>query len=512
MEDKFLFVKYTALTIFCLALFVLAVYLSVLFIQKKSEIANRPKPFSLQIDERNLALDAEITYTGQDYTAEKDWLTKAGKYFIRRGQRGESGIELHWKTETPVNAVQLTEHTDAVVLFRLYSLNAGEWELVYEQDRIARENIGYLEELTTTALRFEIIECTGPVELESIGVYHLNKKPAGGFKVSQYVRMDNYDMVDQVGDPGFSGYYDVVTDAIIFDTVNLDGDGKPVFYHDPVNGEARFAANLDAFRTIIGERPVRIWATVFFDQYDESPNGERRKNMDKSAELLLTKRDAINAELRAFVEKYGLYGIDYDWEYPWSKTQWSAYNQIICDTAEFTRVSVAIAPWRFDAAPETIEKIEHFNVMCYDLFDERGYHSTMMSGGYDALTNLINGLKFPREKLLLGIPTYGRTTNRSENAWPQYSDTVTKTADGYAGSLGKWTNRLMEFTYREDGLEKNCGAYLNGYGIVRDKTLLSLEAGIGGVMIFRAKCDAPYDYRYSLHRAIKEVLDNLAPL
>ncbi|MDR0568566.1 MAG: hypothetical protein LBG87_05105 [Spirochaetaceae bacterium] len=468
------------------------------------------EPFSLNIAEPNRALDADITYTGDAYTAEDDWIAAEGKYFIRRGQRGSSGFELHWKADTPINAVLLKERGDNVVLFRLYSLNSEGWELVYEQDRIARENIGYLGELNTRALRFEITESTGNVELETIGVYHINKSPPEKpFKVSQYLRMDNYDIADRLNDPGFSGYYDVVTDVIIFDAVYLNSDGKPVFYGDTVSGEARFAANFDALKKIIGARPVRIWATVFFDQYDLTPDGGRRKNMDKSAELLFNKRDAVNAELRAFVQKYGLYGIDYDWEYPWSETQWNAYNQILCDTAEFAKVSVAIAPWRFDAAPETIEKIEHFNVMAYDLFDERGYHSTMVSGGYDALDSLLNRLKFPKEKLLLGIPTYGRATNRSENAWPQYSGTVTKTDNGYTGSLGKWTNRLMEFTYREDGVEKNCAGYLNGYALVRDKTLLSLLSGIGGVMIFRAKCDAPYDYQYSLHRGIKEVLDSL---
>ncbi|GHV28766.1 hypothetical protein AGMMS4952_13300 [Spirochaetia bacterium] len=471
------------------------------FFMKTKNVKSR-EFFTLKIEEKNLALDAEIVYTGNNYNAADGRISAGGRFDM-------AGYELRWKDETALNTVRLKEHTDKVVLFRIYSLYDEKWELVYEQDRIGDENICYLGDIKTRALRFELLETNGVVEMEIAEVYYLNKKAGNGFKVSQYLRMDNLDIVERVGDPGFSGYYDVVTDVILFDIMNLDADGKSVFYGDPAGGEAQFAANLNALKTIIGARPVRIWATVLFDQYDVSPDGRRSKNLDKTAAMLLEKRDAINAELNAFAQKYNLYGIDYDWEYPQADNQWKAYNQILCDTAEFTKVSVAIAPWRFDASPETIEKIEHFNVMCYDLFDERGYHSTMMTGGYNPLDNLIKRLKFPKEKLLLGIPTYGRAVNKSENSWPQYGDFVTKTGGGYESSLGKWTNRIQEFAYYEDGVEKNSAAYLNGYGIVRDKTLLALEAEIGGLMIFRAKCDAPYDYQYSLHRAIKEVLDTM---
>lgn len=42
----------------------------------------------------------------------------------------------------------------------------------------------------------------------------------------------------------------------------------------------------------------------------------------------------------------------------------------------------------------------------------------------------------------------------------------------------------------------------------RDKTAYAEETDLGGVMIFRAKCDAPYTYEYSIHRGIKEAIDN----
>jgi hypothetical protein len=499
--------------------------------------------FTLNFTEKNLALDAEIVYTGAGghYHADENWITEEGKYFaterVLNWLPNSAGIEFRWKEAIAINAVALAEHTaakdastnqvippgysDAVVLFRIYALgDDGTWNMVYEGDRVGTENIYYLEEQRTTALRIEFSDLNGPMQLETAGVYHLEKiekKTTNGFKVSQYLRMDDNDIVNRIGDPGFTGYYDVVTDVIIFDAIYLDANGAPLFYNDPAGGEARFTANWKALKTIIGSRPVRVWATVLFDQFTESPGGGRHKDLDATAEMVINNRDAVNAGLKALVEQYGLYGIDYDWEFPNSDRHWTAYNQILSDTSTFTKVSVAISPWGFRAAPEIIEKIEHFNVMAYDIFDLRGYHSTMMTGGYEPVDVLLKAGVFPKEKLLLGIPTYGRTTNRSGNAWPEYGKTVVKNANGmaggaangYTGSLGKWTNHIQQFSYKEDGMEKSCSAYLNGYAMVRDKTLFALEAGIGGLMIFRAKCDAPYDYRYSLHRAVKEVLDDM---
>jgi hypothetical protein len=469
-----------------------------------------PKSFMLSVTEKNLLEEAKFSYEG-NYKAPNDWFKKRGLYWQKTIKNNTAGFEAVWDKEVVFNTVYFEEDTDGVVLFRMYAkTNSADepWKLIYEQDRIGAQDICYTETVATTALRVEILETNSVVKLDMMAVYNLPKKDTTGFKVSQYLRMDNTDIIDKLGDSGFSGYYDVVTDVIIFEMLYVDESGDLRPYGGGI--EENFDANFAALKTIIGVRNVRIWATVMFDQYTTGADGVRAKDLDKTTALLNSKRDHINASIKAFVDKYGFYGIDYDWEYPQKKAHWKAYEQIISDTAKYTKVSVAISPWHFDASKETIAKIEHFNVMCYDLFDSRMHHSTTAEAAFAAIGNVVNKLKIPREKILFGIPTYGRATNGSANSWPFYGETVQEIDGEFVGSLGKWSNKIQTFTYKEGGMEKSCAGYLNGYAIVRDKTLFALYADIGGVMIFRAKCDSSYDYEYSLHRAIKNTLDEFS--
>ncbi|MEG2541288.1 MAG: hypothetical protein RSB59_05930, partial [Clostridia bacterium] len=87
-------------------------------------------------------------------------------------------------------------------------------------------------------------------------------------------------------------------------------------------------------------------------------------------------------------------------------------------------------------------------------------------------------------------------------AWPMYND-----------KLGKWGNIVEDYAYFEEQADSTvesyaCDAYFNGYAMVRDKTLTAVDMNLGGVMIFRAKYDTAYTYEFSLHKAVKEVIDN----
>lgn len=400
-------------------------------------------------------------------------------------------LEIDFGKEVCFDTVALCEKGDNCLLFEISALKNGEWQTVYRQDRILGWHTCYLGKITAQRLKIEILNCKNDVTLRGLYVYKSEYRKES-FKVSQYLRLDRQDFNELINDEGFSGYYDAVTDVILFEEAFIDENAEIAFNHS----EELFARQLEAFRQILGNRPVKIWCCLFFDRKDK--NGKRDHNLTK--EFVNSNIVKISYSIKNFTEKYGLYGIDYDWEFPRTLSQWKAYSLIVERTSKFTKVSVALPPWGIMFGGHTVKSIEHVNLMAYDLFDNAGDHSNSFIGGYNAIRKVMNA-GFDKEQILLGIPTYGRTVNRSEYAWPTVRD------DGKEN--GMWNNTIQfEYTDLENGESKTSKAYLNSYAQVRDKTALSFDFGIGGIMIFRAFCDAPYTHPYCLHKAVNEVILN----
>lgn len=400
-------------------------------------------------------------------------------------------LDLDFGKTVCFDTVSLWEKGDNCLSFKLSVQICGEWKTVYRQDRILSFHTCYLGNISATKLRLEIVDCKNEVALRGIYVY-MSEKSTANFKVSQYLRLDQQDFSGLLNDEGFSGYYDTVTDVILFEEAVIDENAEIAFRHS----EQLFSRQLDALRKIIGERNVRIWCCLFFDRKNQ--NGIRDLNLTR--DFVNSNIDKIIGNLKSFTEKYGLYGIDYDWEFPRTLSQWKAYELIVNRTAEFTKVSVALPPWGILFGEEMVNAITHVNLMAYDLFDKAGDHSNSFICGYNAVRKVMYA-GFSKEQILLGIPTYGRTVDRSEYAWPTVRE------DGR--ELGMWDNTIdFEYTDSVTNTVKKSKAYLNSFSQVRDKTALCLQSEIGGVMLFRAFCDAPYTYPYCLHRAVNEVILN----
>ncbi len=400
-------------------------------------------------------------------------------------------LDLDFGKEICFDTVSLWEKGDNCLLFEISALKNGEWQTVYRQDRILCCHTCFLGKITSQKLKIEILDCKNDVTLRGLYVYKSEYRKES-FKVSQYLRLDQQNFSELINNEGFSGYYDTVTDVILFEEAFINENADIAFHHS----EEFFARQLETLRKIIDEREVKIWCCLFFDR--KSKNGHRNLNMTK--DFINKNIVKISHSIKRFTEKYGLYGIDYDWEFPKTLSQWKAYSLIVERTAKFTKVSVALPPWGIMFGSHTVKSIEHVNLMAYDLFDNIGNHSNSYLGGYNAVRKVMN-TGFEKSQILLGIPTYGRTVDRSEYAWPTVRDDCREN--------GMWNNAI-QFEYKDlkTGKTKTSKAYLNSYAEVRDKTALSLDFGIGGVMVFRAFCDAPYTSPYCLHKAVNEVVIN----
>lgn len=402
-------------------------------------------------------------------------------------EKGKS-VEFDLGGEKTFDQVILSEKGDNLNKFTIAVHSGEKWETVYEGDRILEYRLCYVGDVKADKIRITAEDCVEPVQLSEVQVRESAVRTKN-VKVSQYLCFDeSFDQMAARTDDSFSGYYNVVTDAIIIGSVFLDDQGKIT-----VNGgEEKFAQRMEAFRKAIGSRNVNIWITVGFDMKDSEGN----RDHDATAGFVNEKIDSIVESVKAFTEKYGIYGVDYDWEYPQKSSQWKAYDKMITETSKVTKVSIALPPWGIKLSDEAVNALEHVNVMAYDLFDERGDHANSFTAGWDAVRK-VNESGIPMDKILLGVPTYGRTTDKSGDAWPTYKDY----------DLGKWGNFIADYPYKTaDGQEKTCDAYLNSYGQVRDKTALAISCGAGGIMIFREGCDSDYTEQYCLHKAVEEVI------
>lgn len=164
-------------------------------------------------------------------------------------------------------------------------------------------------------------------------------------------------------------------------------------------------------------------------------------------------------------------GVDLDWEHPEGATQEQSYAQLLSDLREAFEthgllLSVTMAAWQ-KLTPEAIAAVHYVQVMAYD-HDQR--HSTFDSAKKD-IEQLLD-LKIPAEKIILGLPFYGR-------------DLKTRDAMTYREIVEKFRPKSDQ-----DEIQ---GVYFNSPDTIRRKTRHAIQSGLGGVMVWELGQDAAGD-------------------
>jgi GH18 family chitinase len=127
-------------------------------------------------------------------------------------------------------------------------------------------------------------------------------------------------------------------------------------------------------------------------------------------------------------------------------------------------VSVALAPFdQIDLRPYAA--VDRIHIMSYDRGDR---HSTLEQAQQDAALFLSAGA--PQEKLILGMPFYGRAMT------PPYKDYT------YA--------EIVELYHPASVVDEAENIYFNGSETVKQKTCLAKTMGLGGVMIWELGQDS----------------------
>ncbi len=281
--------------------------------------------------------------------------------------------------------------------------------------------------------------------------------PGGGFDPA--FRVIGYFPDYRVLEPGWGN---CLTDLILFSADPLANGDLDISRLTP--------ELLEALREMKQRYGTRIHLAV---------GGYRRAKAFAEMALEPKRRAKFVKSLTDFVLSNQFDGVDYDWEFPADKNEAKAYVALISETAQILHqhgmlVSVALSPLpELDVLQYGVA--DRIHIMSYDRGDR---HATYEQAEKDVQFFLEAGLT--REKLILGIPFYGRAISFPHKSYPY--------------------NEIVQEYFPLPETDELPDLYFNGKDTVRRKTCYARDQGFGGVMIWELGQDSPGIY--SLLRSV----------
>lgn len=293
------------------------------------------------------------------------------------------------------------------------------------------------------------------------------QEKAENFRVVSYLVVYDEAAIDAI-DPS---HFKDLTDVIIFGGYAvMHGDGK-VTVSDKLAGVVERLKAMD-------ENGTLRWHLNF--------------DLDTSGDQKMTMREDFRGKelarsIRAVLEEYDLDGAFFDYEFPqeWdAKLDFSIFlinlQQALGDDY---LIGAALQPWCASFLPGAIAAIDMVELMCYDNWDDDGFHSTMELAKQD-VKNMVK-LGYKLNQIDLGLPFYARPTTK-EGRWYDYRAYWDK-IDENGLAVEEGTGLIASFNTPE---------------LIYEKTQWAIETGLAGVMIWHYHCDVPADNDASLFNAI----------
>lgn len=202
-------------------------------------------------------------------------------------------------------------------------------------------------------------------------------------------------------------------------------------------------AALEALQKLKGAVPCRLHLCV--------GGGDRSAGFPRLVERGQLRR-AFVRQLRELCQRGGFDGVDYDWEYPAGAAQLADYRRLIEDSrkglGDQRQITVAQSPWR-DFGRGVYEAVDRVHVMSYN-------HKHPHARVVDAWADVGRMLKFgcPREKLVLGVPFYGRNQRGRSRTFAEIAGSAAFAAgvdlvDGFAFNSGATVQQKLRYARSE---------------------------------------------------------------
>ena len=177
-------------------------------------------------------------------------------------------------------------------------------------------------------------------------------------------------------------------------------------------------------------------------------------------------------------------GADFDWEFPKGKAEQATCDRLLVDTkaafaSQGLALSVAvIASQQFSR--DAIAAVDRFHLMSYD--HGGAEHSSLQQARDDVRSLVAHGV--PPEKILLGVPFYGRTRRGQSLGWAQIVARFHPAANADSADIYSF----------------------NGPDTMAKKVRLAREEKLGGLMIWEIGQDVAPDQPDSLLGALRRAI------
>jgi len=410
-----------------------------------------------------------------------------------------SYVEIELSEKSEINTAVIEEVGNQAQYFRLQALVDDEWITVYQSEKIQSLRLCSFDTVMTDHIRLSIDKFRNEdtsVKIKSLKLYNEPVRSAEDFEVTAYQRLDG-DVPTEILAQGedyvrnYARFYDVYSTVIVFAAVHWDENGRMDFGNI---SEEEFAEQVDALKQIISYRSnsdhkVKL---IFMVLADGAWNDQGGVN------VFMTKYwESVADQIVEFAAKYELDGVDIDWEYPRTPSDWKIFDSFIekLDTdlnkvKEDTVISAALSAGQLCMTTETLERIDQIQFMAYDGNDVDGYQSSLQQA-QEGLNDFIkNGADI--KKINIGIAAYGRPINNTPY-WATWRDLQ---------EANYWNNKYYTVA---DGNQIYEGTFCSP-ALAGDKTAYALFSGAGGVMVFRVACDKTMDDPNSVACGIENTL------
>ncbi len=293
------------------------------------------------------------------------------------------------------------------------------------------------------------------------------------FRVTAYIVSDRLDETFDASN------LDKVTDIILFGNATYDENGK-------VNLSDSFEADVDFLSKLITNQ--RFYLNIL-GPGSQSQSDDWNEQMYDLADRNTAAFESgiLEAEIKDVLAEYNFDGVVFDYEFPLRKKDWKSFDKFIISLdsvlGDDYKIGMSMVGWNLKQSKEAMDATDFFEIMSYDLWDKDGNHATVDIAKDDIKQFEKKG--YDKSKLDLGVPFYARPT----------------TKDGYWYDYKYYCDNLDENGLYNDS-ETGLTFSFNTSDVIKEKTEIALESGIGGMMVWHYSCDTPADNEKSLFGAI----------